>query len=77
MHFMKVLTIYALTSHVLTLKAHITKVICFCCLLKHLEASATNSVDPDQTAPGFTLFASILTLNNKQTHSYVVNLLAF
>ena len=48
---MKVLTVYTMTSHVLTLKAHITKVVCFCCLLKHFEASLINSVDPDQTAP--------------------------
>ena len=41
----------SLTSYVLTLKAHITKVVCFCCLLKHFEASLTNSVDQDQTAP--------------------------
>ena len=32
----------------LTLKTSITiKVICFCCLLKCLEATLTNSVDPD------------------------------
>ena len=49
MHFMKVLTVYTLTSHVLTLKVHITN--CFYCLLNHFEASLTNSVDPDQTAP--------------------------
>ena len=40
-----------LTSHVLTLKAHITICRMFCCLLKHFEASLTNSVDPDQIAP--------------------------
>ena len=58
-----------------TLKAHITKSLIFfcCCLFQHLEASLTYSVDPDQTAPigtvwsGFTLFASFLMLNNKQT----------
>ena len=66
MHFMKVLTVYILTSHVLTLKAHITKVVYFCCLLKHFEASLTNSIDPDQTAPigavlsGSTLFGLYL-----------------
>ena len=70
-HFMKVLTVYTLTSHVLTLK----KVVCFCCLLKHFEASLTNSVDPDQT--GSALFASILMLNNKHPLSNVVVLLAF
>ena len=47
------------------------------------EASSTNSVDPDQTAPvravrsGSTLFTSILMLTNKQTFSDVVILLAF
>ena len=50
-HFMKVLTVYTLTSHVLTLplKRISQKVICFCCLLKHF--SLFNSVDPDQAAP--------------------------
>ena len=48
---MKVQTLYALTSHVLTLKAHITKILCLCCLLNDFEASLTNSVDLDQTAP--------------------------
>ena len=51
----------------LTLNAPIaTKVVCFSRLLKCLEASVANSVDPDQTAPigavcsGSALFASIL-----------------
>ena len=36
----------------LVLKAPITtKVVCFCRLLNSLEASWSNSVDPDQTAP--------------------------
>ena len=67
----------------LPLKLISQKVLCFCCLLKHFEASLTNSVDPDQTAPigavcsGSTLFASILKLNNKQTLLNVVILLAF
>ena len=45
------------------------KVVCFSHLLKCLEASVANSVDPDQTAPigavcsGSTLFASILNLS--------------
>ena len=64
-----------------TLK-RISQVVCFCCLLKHFEASLTNSVDQDQTAPigaegQSKLFASILVLNNKQTLSNVVILLAF
>ena len=51
----------------LTLNAPIAiKVVCSSRLLKCLEASMANSVDPDQTAPigavcsGSTLFASIL-----------------
>ena len=35
----------------MSLKCISQKVVCFCCLLKHFEASLTNSVDPDQTAP--------------------------
>ena len=27
------------------------KVVCFCCLLNDFEASLTNSIDPDKTAP--------------------------
>ena len=70
----------SLTSHVLTLKAHITKIVCFCCLLTHIEASLSNSVDPDETAPigavssGSTLFASLLMLNNKHAFSNIVSL---
>ena len=47
---MKVQTVYALTSHVLTLKAQITKRLCLCCLLNDFEAYLTKSVDLDQTA---------------------------
>ena len=54
-------------KRLLTLKAPITiKFVRFCRLLKCLNASMANSVDPDQTAPigavcsGSTLFASIL-----------------
>ena len=49
------------------------KGVCFCCLLNNFEASLTNSVDADQTAPvgsvqsGSTLFVSIFMLNNYQT----------
>ena len=43
---MKVLAVNTLTSHVLTLKVHITK----SCMFLLFEASLTNSVDPDQTA---------------------------
>ena len=48
-----------------------TKVVCFSRLLKCLEASMANSVDPDQTAPigavcsGSTLFAHILNISVK------------
>ena len=49
---MKILTVYTLNSHLLTVKAHITKKSCM--LLSSVEifeASLTNRVDPDQTAP--------------------------
>ena len=49
--FHDVLIVYTLTSHVLALKALITKVVCFCCMLKDFEVSLTNNVVPDQTAP--------------------------
>ena len=41
--------VYTLNSHLLTLKAHITKSCILCRLI--LEASKTNSVDLDQTSP--------------------------
>ena len=73
--------IFTELTFIITLKAPITpKVICFCHLLKCFEASLTNSVDPDQTAPvrsGSTLFASILSLTNKKTFSDADILLAF
>ena len=46
MHFMKIPTVYTLNSHFLTL----TKCM-FLSSTKIFEASQTNSVDPDQTAP--------------------------
>ena len=49
-HFMKILTVYTLNSHFLTLKAHNHKMYVLSST-KILEASQTNSVDPDQTAP--------------------------
>ena len=49
-HFMKVLTVYHRPHMYEHLKRISQKVVCFC-LLKHFEASLTNSVDPDQTAP--------------------------
>ena len=49
---MKVLTVYALISpDVLTLKACISKSCMFLLSAETFEASLTNSVDPDQTAP--------------------------
>ena len=44
---MKILT----NSHLLTLKAHIHKLYVFLSSTKISEASQTNSVGPDQTAP--------------------------
>ena len=49
-HFMKFLTVYTLNSHLLTLKAHIHKMYVLSST-KIFEASQTNSVDPNQTAP--------------------------
>ena len=65
---MKTITIYTLNLHLLTLKAHNHKCM-FLSSTKIFEASQTNSVDPDQTAPvgavrsGSTMFASMLMLN--------------
>ena len=36
-HFMKILTVYTLNSHLLTLKAHDHKCIFLCCPLKYLK----------------------------------------
>ena len=49
-HFMKILTVYIMNSHLLTLKAHSHQLM-FLSFIKIFEASKTNSVDPDQTAP--------------------------
>ena len=68
-HFMKILTVHTLNSHLLTLKAHAHKMYVFLSSTKIFEAPYTNSVDPDQTAPvgavwsGSTMFASMLMLN--------------
>ena len=51
MHFMKILTVYTLNSHLLTLKVHNHKMYDFLLSTKLFEASQTNIVDPDQTAP--------------------------
>ena len=50
-HFMKILIVYTLNSHLLTLKAHSTKNVYFLSSTKLFEASLINSVNPDQTAP--------------------------
>ena len=48
-----------------------------------VEATSTNSVDPDKKAPlgdvssGSTLFVSTLTLTNNETFSGAVTMLAF
>ena len=67
---MKILTVYALNSHFLTLTAHDHKMYVLSST-KIFEASQTNSVHPDQTAPvgavlsGSTLFFSMLMLNRQ------------
>ena len=73
-----------MNSHLLTLKAHITKNRMLLSSAGIFEASLTNSVDPDQSAPvrgavffGSTLFASTYMFANKQKFSDVVTLLAF
>ena len=66
---MKILTVYILNSHLLTLKAHIHKMHVFLLSTKICEASYTNNAEPDQTAPigavrsWSTMFASMLMLN--------------
>ena len=47
---MKIRTVYALNSHLLTLKVHITKTCMPLSSAEIFEASLTNSVDQDQTA---------------------------
>ena len=42
---------YTLNSHLLILKSHIKKIICFLSSAEIFEAFSTNSVDPDQIAP--------------------------
>ena len=51
MHFMKILTVYTLNSHLLTLKAHNRKMCFFLSSHEIFEAPKINTVDPDQTAP--------------------------
>ena len=65
---MKILTVYTLNSHLLTLKAHNHKIYVLSSTLL-FDASSINSVNPDQTAPveqsdlGPQCFASLLMLN--------------
>ena len=47
---MEILTLYTLNLHLLTPKAHNHKSM-FLSSTKIFDASLTNSVDPDQTAP--------------------------
>ena len=76
-HFMKILNVYTLHLHLLTLKARITKSYMLLSSAEIIfEVSLTNSVDQDQTGYGSTLFASIHMLTNKQTFSDVNILLA-
>ena len=67
-------------SHLLTLKAHITKSCMFFLSAEICKAFSTNSVDPDQTEQSdlgpLCLPLYILMLTNKQTFSNVVILLA-
>ena len=48
---MKIMTVYTLNSHLLTLKAHITKSCMLLSSAEIFEASSINSEDPDQIAP--------------------------
>ena len=48
---------------------YITKSRMFFCLLKHFEASLTNSVDPDQTAPIYRI--SLIWVNTVCVYTYV------
>ena len=47
-HFKQILTVYTLNSHLLTLKAHITKSCMLLLSAEIFEASSTNSVDPEE-----------------------------
>ena len=51
MHFMNILTVFALSSRLLTLKARITIKSYAISSAEIVEASLINSADPDQTAP--------------------------
>ena len=51
MYFMKIVTVYTLNSHLLILKEPTKTSPLLSSSAKCQEASFTNSVDPDQTAP--------------------------
>ena len=51
MHFMKILTVYTLSSHLLTLKVHYNKMYVFLSSTKIFEASLTNSVEQSDLGP--------------------------
>ena len=53
MHFMKVLNVYTLTSHVLTLKAQIIKSCMFLMSAETFGSLLTTSIDPDQTEQSY------------------------
>ena len=65
---MKILTVYTLNAHVLTLKAHNHIVNVFLSSTKIFEASETNSVDLDQTAP---VGSSLIWVHNVCLYAYV------
>ena len=48
---MKILTVYTLNSHLLTLKAHNHKMYVLGRPLSYLNPQKINSLNPDQTAP--------------------------
>ena len=66
-HFMKIPTVYTLNSHLLTLKAHNHNMYVLSST-KIFEASQTNSVDPDQTAP---YRSSLIWVHNVCIFAYV------
>ena len=67
LYFMKILAIYALNSHLLTLKAHVTKSRMLLSSSEIFEAPSTSSVDPDQTAP----VGSLIWVHNACLYNYV------
>ena len=77
---MKILTVYTLNSHLLTIKAHITEksyAFVVCWNIWSLFEKNCRSRSDCSGISGFTLFALIIMLTNKQTFSDVDILLAF